>query len=80
MIRIRGSGRGSPFLPPMEGMLELPSHDDTLLLVVLAPGCTLPPFALALVAQRHRSAFATTLAVNMEPVYSILLAIVLLAE
>jgi hypothetical protein len=33
-----------------------------------------------LVAQRYLSAFATTLAVNMEPVYAILLAIVLLGE
>ena len=70
----------SPFLPPMEGMLELPSRHDALLLVVLALGCTLLPFALALVAQRHLSAFATTMAVNMEPVYAILLAIVLLGE
>jgi drug/metabolite transporter (DMT)-like permease len=70
----------SPFLPPMEGMLELPSRHDALLLVVLALGCTLLPFALALVAQRHLSAFAATLAVNMEPVYAVLLAILLLGE
>ncbi len=70
----------SPWLPPMEGMFELPSRHDAFLLVVLALGCTLLPFALALVAQRHLSAFATTLAVNMEPVYAILLAIVLLGE
>ena len=70
----------SPFLPPMEGMLEFPSHRDAFLLVVLALGCTLLPFTLALVAQRHLSAFATTMAVNMEPVYAILLAIVLLGE
>lgn len=70
----------SLFLPRMEGMFELPSRHDALLLIVLALGCTLLPFALALVAQRHLSAFATTLAVNMEPVYAILLAIVLLGE
>ncbi len=42
--------------------------------------CTLFPYALALVALRHLSAFETTLAVNMEPVYAIVLAIVLLNE
>lgn len=70
----------SPLLTPRGGMLELPGRDDALLLAALALGCTLVPFALALVAQRHLSAFATSLAVNMEPVYAILLAIVLLGE
>jgi len=69
-----------PLLPPMEGLFELPGRRDALLLLVLALGCTLLPFALSLVAQRHLTAFATTLAVNMEPVYAILLAIVLLGE
>lgn len=67
-------------LPGTEGTLALPSREDAALLVVLALGCTLLPFALSLVAQRHLTAFATTLAVNMEPVYAILLAIVLLGE
>ena len=49
-------------------------------LLALAIGCTLVPFALSLVAQRHLSAFATALAVNMEPVYAIVLAIILLGE
>jgi hypothetical protein len=38
------------------------------------------PYALALVALRYLSAFETTLAVNLEPVYAIALAIVLLNE
>jgi threonine/homoserine efflux transporter RhtA len=42
--------------------------------------CTLLPFALSLVALRHMSAFAAQLAVNLEPVYAIVLAIVLLGE
>jgi drug/metabolite transporter (DMT)-like permease len=70
----------SPLLAPMGGLLAWPSRDDALLLAALAMGCTLVPFALALVAQRHLSAFATSLAVNMEPVYAILLAIALLGE
>jgi drug/metabolite transporter (DMT)-like permease len=61
-------------------LLELPSLRDVLLLLVLAIACTLLPFALSLVALRHMSAFGAQLAVNLEPVYAILLAIVLLGE
>ena len=46
----------------------------------VALGCTLIPYALSLVALRHMSAFAAQLAVNLEPVYAIVLAIVLLRE
>src|SRR3546814_4403234 len=49
-------------------------------LLVLSLACTLFPFALSLVALRHMSAFAAQLAVNLEPVYAIVLAIVLLGE
>jgi drug/metabolite transporter (DMT)-like permease len=49
-------------------------------LLLLALACTLFPFALSLVALRHMSAFSAQLAVNLEPVYAILLAIVLLGE
>ena len=70
----------APVLPSVDGMFELPTRQDGLLLLVLALGCTLLPYALSLVAMRHLSAFATTLAVNMEPVYAIFLAIVLLGE
>jgi drug/metabolite transporter (DMT)-like permease len=58
----------------------LPSRHDAILLVILAIGCTLVPFWLSLVALRHLSAFSGALALNMEPVYSIILAIVLLGE
>lgn len=58
----------------------LPDARDSLLLLVLAFGCTLLPFVLALVALRHMSAFGAQLAVNLEPVYAILLAIVLFGE
>jgi drug/metabolite transporter (DMT)-like permease len=63
-----------------EAMFVLPERPDLGLLLVLALGCTLLPFALALVALGQLSAFTTTLAVNLEPVYAILLAIVLLGE
>ena len=46
----------------------------------LSLACTLLPFALSLVALRHMSAFAAQLAVNLEPVYAIVLAILLLGE
>lgn len=58
----------------------LPGTRDAWLLAALALGCTLLPFALALRALRHTSAFTAQLAVSLEPVYAILLAIVLLGE
>jgi drug/metabolite transporter (DMT)-like permease len=70
----------APLLPAGEAIFALPSNRDALLLVVLALGCTLLPFALSLVALRQLSAFSTALAVNMEPVYAIVLAILLLGE
>ena len=42
--------------------------------------CTLLPFTLALRALRHTSAFTTQLAVSLEPVYAVVLAMLLLGE
>ncbi len=68
-------------LPELAGpLLEWPTPRDALLLVALAFACTLLPFSLAFVALRHISAFSAQLAVNLEPVYAIVLAIVLLGE
>lgn len=61
-------------------LLVLPGLHDGAYLLLLAFACTLLPFALSLVALRHMSAFAAQLAVNLEPVYAIALAIVLLGE
>ncbi len=61
-------------------LLVVPSSHDLAYLLVLSLVCTLFPFALSLVALRHMSAFAAQLAVNLEPVYAIMLAIVLLSE
>src|SRR3546814_99116 len=67
--------------PAFSGSLfTLPDAHDLGFLLVLSLACTLFPFALSLVALRHMSAFAAQLAVNLEPVYAILLAIVLLGE
>jgi drug/metabolite transporter (DMT)-like permease len=57
-----------------------PDSRDASLLLILALGCTLLPFALALGALRHTSAFTAQLAVSLEPVYAIVLAILLLGE
>jgi drug/metabolite transporter (DMT)-like permease len=75
----------APLMPlvfaPFAGTLfDLPTPRDTALLLLLAFACTLLPFALSLVALRHMSAFAAQLAVNLEPLYAIALAAVLLGE
>jgi drug/metabolite transporter (DMT)-like permease len=58
----------------------LPDARDAWLLAALALACTLLPFALMLRALRHISAFTAQLAVSLEPVYAILLAMLLLGE
>ena len=61
-------------------LLAVPGNSDIAWLLLLSIGCTLFPFALSLEALRHMSAFAAQLAVNLEPVYAIVLAILLLGE
>ncbi|KRG63127.1 membrane protein [Stenotrophomonas humi] len=58
----------------------LPNLHDGILLLVLSGLCTLLPFALALVALRHLSAYTVQLVTNLEPVYAIVLAAVFLSE
>ena len=70
----------APLLPMSGTVFVMPHSQDAILLFILAMGCTLLPYALSLVALRHLSAFTTTLALNMEPVYAIGLAIILLGE
>ena len=60
--------------------LAVPDARDTMLLLLLAIVCTLFPFALSLVALRQLSAFSAQLAVSLEPVYAIFLAMLLLGE
>jgi drug/metabolite transporter (DMT)-like permease len=50
------------------------------LLLVLAVLCTLLPFILSLHALRHISAFSSQLALNLEPVYAIVIAALWLKE
>lgn len=68
-----------PLILP-ESPFTLPGASDLGYLLALAFGCTLLPFVLALDALRHLSAFETQLAVNLEPVYTILLAMLLFGE
>lgn len=80
-------GAGALFLlliglavPALGNPLPWPTLHDAGLLLLLAMACTLLPFALSLVALRQLSAYSAQLAINLEPVYAILLAIPLLGE
>lgn len=57
-----------------------PVGSDWIYLVVLALLCTTLAYILSLRALKHVSAFVANLTINMEPVYGILLAIVLLND
>jgi drug/metabolite transporter (DMT)-like permease len=58
----------------------LPSIRDGAWLLVLAILCTLVPFALSLTTLRQLSAFTVQLAINLEPIYAIALAVLFLGE
>jgi len=70
----------APLLPHTGPSFVIPDLHDGLLLLLLSFGCTLLPFTLVLVALRHVSAFGMQMITNLEPVYSILLAILFLGE
>lgn len=61
-------------------LLQPPQGMNAVWMLVLALGCTLLPFTLSLIALRHLSAFSAQLAINLEPVYTIVLAALLLGE
>lgn len=63
-----------------EGTFVIPDLHDAVLLLVLALVCTLLPFALALAVLRKLSAYTVQLTTNLEPVYAIVLAALLLGE
>ena len=68
------------WIRPASSIFVLPGRNDAGLLLVLALGCTLAPFVLSLVALRYLTAFTQALALNMEPVYAIVLAIAIFGE
>jgi drug/metabolite transporter (DMT)-like permease len=65
---------------PLGPVFVMPDRRDAALLLTLALACTLLPFALSLVALKHLTAFTTALVLNMEPVYAIVLAILIFRE
>jgi drug/metabolite transporter (DMT)-like permease len=73
-------GIAIPAWPVLGADFRIPAGQDVQWLVVLAICCTLIPFALTMRVLRKLSAFSVQLAVNLEPVYSIALAILLLGE
>lgn len=73
------AGNGA-FFSQSSSALAMPELADLFWLLVLAVVCTLLPFALSLKALRHLSAYASALAVNLEPIYSIILAILIFNE
>ncbi len=83
-VEIAAGGLFLTILAPAMGaagsVLCLPRLNDAILLICLALGCTLFPYALSMAVLRHMTAYTMQLAVNLEPVYTILLAIILLGE
>ncbi|HEU4780582.1 MAG TPA: DMT family transporter [Steroidobacteraceae bacterium] len=69
-----------PFMAPDGGNIVLPSAQDGAWLAVLAILCTLIPFVVSLATLRHLSAFTAQLAINLEPVYAIIIAVMFLGE
>jgi drug/metabolite transporter (DMT)-like permease len=61
-------------------LTALPTELDLLWLIALAMACTLLPFLLWLDALKYITAFTTQLAVNLEPVYAIILAALIFQE
>lgn len=57
-----------------------PTSSDWIYLFILAIVCTTIPYILSLMSLKYISAFATTLTINLEPVYGIFLAWVILHE
>lgn len=57
-----------------------PKGIDWFYLIILALVCTTLAYVLTLRALRHISAFAANLTINLEPIYGIILAVILLKE
>jgi len=58
----------------------MPQGMDWVYLLLLALGCTTLAFVICMKALKHVSAFDANLVINLEPVYGILLAIIILKE
>ncbi len=62
------------------GNFHLPNFKDFIFLLILSVFCTVIPYNLFLKALKASDAFTTSLINNLEPVYGIILAVVLLQE
>lgn len=70
----------TPFFQGMDFSLHVPKGMDWVYLLILAVVCTTLAYVLAVRALHHLSAFAANLVVNLEPVYGITLAWLILKE
>src|SRR6185295_18298082 len=70
----------APLVAPAGQVFVLPSVHDGAWLLVLALLCTLVPYAVSLGTLRHLSSFTVQLAINLEPVYAIAIAVLFLGE
>ncbi|MBK6903672.1 MAG: EamA family transporter [Saprospirales bacterium] len=68
------------YLRSNPGTIFWPTWPDLGYLIILALLCTTLPYVLSLRALKHLSAFASNLTINMEPVYGIALAWIILKE
>ncbi|MFN5213945.1 MAG: DMT family transporter [Bacteroidota bacterium] len=63
-----------------ESVFQIPDFRDIILLIIFSLFCTVIPFNLATKSLKHISAFTANLSVNLEPVYGIIAAILILNE
>lgn len=63
---------------PVETLM--PSIPDWIYLVLLSTVCTIGLYLLQIQALKHISAFTVNLSYNLEPIYSIILAIIIFGE
>jgi drug/metabolite transporter (DMT)-like permease len=61
-------------------VLRISSQNDVIWLLILTIFCTILPFIIYMRALKHISAFGTNLVINLEPIYTILLAILIFNE
>jgi drug/metabolite transporter (DMT)-like permease len=66
------------FMP--DAVIVPTTQPDWWYLFLLSAFCTVLPFTLSMQATRHISAFTSTLILNLEPVYGVILAILILRE
>lgn len=70
----------TPFMLLKDEAVWAPKASDMLWLFLLGAGCTALPFIISLKALRHLTAFTSTLLVNLEPVYGLILAALIFEE